>query len=182
MSKSFKVADVAKHNKGDDLYIIVDEDVYDLTTFQDERKQASKQEDPPLVSISVESLLIILSQILAARRVRFSTLRPPPCNTNFVIKSSKESPAKTRANSSGSVSSQLVRYWITADYSLQISQRGHPQEVQRKAAGRITGQQEARASPHASAITTRSKEGEGGTTGRVRCHCSSSGPCCSRGG
>lgn len=48
MSKSFKVADVAKHNKGDDLYIIVDEDVYDLTTFQDERKQANEQRAIPL--------------------------------------------------------------------------------------------------------------------------------------
>jgi cytochrome b involved in lipid metabolism len=36
MSKSFTAADVASHNKPDNLYIIVDEDVYDLTTFQDE--------------------------------------------------------------------------------------------------------------------------------------------------
>lgn len=36
MSKTFSTADVASHNKANDLYIIVDEDVYDLTTFQDE--------------------------------------------------------------------------------------------------------------------------------------------------
>ena len=36
MSKSFSAADVASHNKPDNLYIIVDEDVYDLTGFQDE--------------------------------------------------------------------------------------------------------------------------------------------------
>ncbi|KXS96535.1 hypothetical protein AC578_5839 [Pseudocercospora eumusae] len=42
MSKSFSTADVAKHNKGDDLYIIVDEDVYDLTKFQDEHPGGKK--------------------------------------------------------------------------------------------------------------------------------------------
>jgi cytochrome b involved in lipid metabolism len=36
MSKRFSAADVASHNKPDNLYIIVDEDVYDLTKFQDE--------------------------------------------------------------------------------------------------------------------------------------------------
>lgn len=36
MSKRFSTADVASHNKADNLYIIVDEDVYDLTKFQDE--------------------------------------------------------------------------------------------------------------------------------------------------
>ncbi|EME89761.1 uncharacterized protein MYCFIDRAFT_160920 [Pseudocercospora fijiensis CIRAD86] len=42
MSKSFSTADVAKHNKGDDLYIIVDQDVYDLTKFQDEHPGGKK--------------------------------------------------------------------------------------------------------------------------------------------
>lgn len=36
MSKTFTAVDVAAHKKPDDLYIIVDEDVYDLTKFQDE--------------------------------------------------------------------------------------------------------------------------------------------------
>lgn len=36
MSKTFTVSDVASHNKADNLYIIVDGDVYDLTTFQDD--------------------------------------------------------------------------------------------------------------------------------------------------
>lgn len=36
MSKTFSTSDVAAHNKAEDLYIIVDEDVYDLTTFADE--------------------------------------------------------------------------------------------------------------------------------------------------
>lgn len=42
MSKSFSVEDVQKHNKASDLYIIVDEDVYDLTTFQDEHPGGKK--------------------------------------------------------------------------------------------------------------------------------------------
>jgi hypothetical protein len=36
MGKTFTTSDVAAHSKPDDLYIIVDEDVYDLTKFQDE--------------------------------------------------------------------------------------------------------------------------------------------------
>lgn len=36
MSKIFTAAEVASHNKSDSLYITVDGDVYDLTTFQDD--------------------------------------------------------------------------------------------------------------------------------------------------
>jgi cytochrome b involved in lipid metabolism len=36
MGKTFTTSDVASHNKPDNLYIIVDDDVYDLTKFQDE--------------------------------------------------------------------------------------------------------------------------------------------------
>lgn len=36
MSKTFTTSDVASHNKGDDMYIIVDGDVYDITKFQDD--------------------------------------------------------------------------------------------------------------------------------------------------
>jgi len=36
MSKTFAASDVAAHKKPDDLWVIVDEDVYDLTQFQTE--------------------------------------------------------------------------------------------------------------------------------------------------
>lgn len=36
MSKTFSQGEVSSHNKPDSLWIIVDEDVYDLTKFQDE--------------------------------------------------------------------------------------------------------------------------------------------------
>ncbi|KAK4507380.1 hypothetical protein PRZ48_001115 [Zasmidium cellare] len=42
MSKVFKAEEVAAHKKPDDLYIIVDQDVYDLTTFQDEHPGGKK--------------------------------------------------------------------------------------------------------------------------------------------
>jgi cytochrome b involved in lipid metabolism len=42
MSKTFSTSDVASHNKPSDLYIIVDEDVYDLTKFQDEHPGGKK--------------------------------------------------------------------------------------------------------------------------------------------
>ena len=42
MSKVFTTSDVASHNKPDDLYIIVDGDVYDLTKFQDDHPGGKK--------------------------------------------------------------------------------------------------------------------------------------------
>ena len=36
MAKTFSQADVATHKKPDDLWVVVDEDVYDLTKFQNE--------------------------------------------------------------------------------------------------------------------------------------------------
>ncbi|KAM4064557.1 cytochrome b5-like heme/steroid binding domain-containing protein [Hirsutella rhossiliensis] len=42
MSKVFATSDVASHNKPDDLYIIVDGDVYDLTKFQDDHPGGKK--------------------------------------------------------------------------------------------------------------------------------------------
>lgn len=36
MSKTFTKDDVASHSKGDSLYIVIDEDVYDVSKFQDE--------------------------------------------------------------------------------------------------------------------------------------------------
>ena len=49
MSKSFSVADVASHSKPDSLYIIVDEDVYDLTKFQDEHPGGKKSRFIPII-------------------------------------------------------------------------------------------------------------------------------------
>ena len=42
MSKRFSTADVASHKTASDLWIIVDEDVYDLTKFQEEHPGGKK--------------------------------------------------------------------------------------------------------------------------------------------
>lgn len=42
MSKTFTVDEVAGHKTASDLYIIVDQDVYDLTKFQDEHPGGKK--------------------------------------------------------------------------------------------------------------------------------------------
>ncbi|CAG9941226.1 unnamed protein product [Clonostachys rosea f. rosea IK726] len=42
MSKVFTAADVASHNKADNLYTIIDGDVYDLTKFQDDHPGGKK--------------------------------------------------------------------------------------------------------------------------------------------
>ena len=51
MSQRFSTADVASHNEADNLWIIVDEDVYDLTKFQDDHPGGKKsmflQNDQP---------------------------------------------------------------------------------------------------------------------------------------
>ena len=36
MAKTFSKEDVASHSKPDDLWVVIDEDVYDLTQFQEE--------------------------------------------------------------------------------------------------------------------------------------------------
>ena len=42
MAQTFSTSDVAAHKSKDDLWIIVDEDVYDLTKFQDEHPGGAK--------------------------------------------------------------------------------------------------------------------------------------------
>jgi hypothetical protein len=42
MSKAFSVEEVSSHNKPTDLLIIVNEDVYDLTKFQDDHPGGKK--------------------------------------------------------------------------------------------------------------------------------------------
>ena len=42
MAKIFSHSDVATHKKPDDLWVIVDEDVYDLTKFQTEHPGNSR--------------------------------------------------------------------------------------------------------------------------------------------
>lgn len=44
MSQTFSATDVAQHKSSSDLYVIVDEDVYDLTKFQDEHPGGKKSE------------------------------------------------------------------------------------------------------------------------------------------
>lgn len=59
MSESFSKADVAAHSKPDSLWIIVDEDVYDLTKFQDEhpggKKSASRHRPVPISPLPADS-------------------------------------------------------------------------------------------------------------------------------
>lgn len=46
MSQRFSAADVASHKTASDLWIIVDEDVYDLTKFADEHPGGKKSAFP----------------------------------------------------------------------------------------------------------------------------------------
>lgn len=42
MAKTFSKDDVASHGKGDSLWIVIDEDVYDVSKFQDEHPGMSE--------------------------------------------------------------------------------------------------------------------------------------------
>jgi len=61
MSQRFSSADVAAHNKADNLWIIVDEDVYDLTKFQDEHPggKKSKPECSPPMTFNIDSPIVL---------------------------------------------------------------------------------------------------------------------------
>lgn len=51
MSKTFSQNDVSSHSKPDDLWIIVDQDVYDLTKFQDDHPGEELSRVPTRVGI-----------------------------------------------------------------------------------------------------------------------------------
>ena len=109
MTQTFSTADVASHNKTDNLYIIVDEDVYDLTKFQDEH--------PGMLRIPRQNRdMANIFQV--GRRV---CLIPAfiPSTTNTAI----SPPAGGRKGRIEAI--------------LEVSQREHPQEIQRPAAGRL---------------------------------------------
>jgi len=42
MSQRFSTTDVASHNKADNLWLVIDEDIYDVTKFQDEHPGGKK--------------------------------------------------------------------------------------------------------------------------------------------
>ncbi len=42
MAKTFSKEDVATHSKPDNLWVVIDEDVYDLTQFQEEHPGGKK--------------------------------------------------------------------------------------------------------------------------------------------
>lgn len=44
MSQRFSAADVASHKTANDLWLIVDQDVYDVTKFQDEHPGGKKSD------------------------------------------------------------------------------------------------------------------------------------------
>jgi hypothetical protein len=89
MSKSFSQSEVASHNKTSDLYIIVDEDVYDLTKFQDEHPGKSF-----LVTMLI--MLIGLTLVKAARKVHIPECADTAVRTTNARSSSTASGWKRR--------------------------------------------------------------------------------------
>lgn len=58
MAKRFSTADVASHKTANDLWIIVDEDVYDLTKFQDDHPGGKKSTLSPILQTPRTKLMV----------------------------------------------------------------------------------------------------------------------------
>ncbi len=58
MSKTLSASDVASHNKPDNLWVIVDEQVYDLTKFQEEHPGGKKSQCSLSVKLSTTALTV----------------------------------------------------------------------------------------------------------------------------
>jgi hypothetical protein len=55
MAKTFTTDDVASHAKGDNPWIIIDEDVYDVSKFQDEHPGMFSKKPPDNHALTCES-------------------------------------------------------------------------------------------------------------------------------
>ncbi|KAL9061148.1 MAG: hypothetical protein Q9162_000293 [Coniocarpon cinnabarinum] len=64
MSQTFTASDVSSHNKPTDLYLIVDGDVFDLTTFQDEHPGGKKSMSRHYSHSAREIVLTVASAVL----------------------------------------------------------------------------------------------------------------------
>ncbi|KAK5788763.1 hypothetical protein VI817_009721 [Penicillium citrinum] len=53
MAKTFSKDDVASHSKGDNLWIIIDEDVYDVSKFQDEHPDISRWKEEYVITDTI---------------------------------------------------------------------------------------------------------------------------------
>jgi hypothetical protein len=77
MSKRFSAADVASHKTASDLWIIVDEDVYDLTNFQEEHP-GGKKSMSALVLQTSNPRLTIPSSFARRRKGRLKAVLEVP--------------------------------------------------------------------------------------------------------
>jgi Cytochrome b5-like Heme/Steroid binding domain len=95
MSKSFSKEDVASHSKTDSLWIIVDDDVYDMTKFQDEHPGGKK-------SMTVTEPVMI--EIVALIEAQFSS-----ASVARMLQSNSGSTTMKASSRSSSQSSRSVR-------------------------------------------------------------------------
>jgi Cytochrome b5-like Heme/Steroid binding domain len=112
MAKTFSTSDVASHNKPDNLYVIVDEDVYDLTKFQDEHPGMFLSK----IKLSQADLAQVEKRVrdLHTQPLRSLTLSSPPAS----------------------------RRQGCLEAVLEIPQREHPEEIQVSAACRLSRHKE----------------------------------------
>ncbi len=146
MAKRFTTQDVAAHNKPNDLYIVVDEDVYDLTKFQDEH--------PGMFSLALSSLYNLSI---------CHNLNQRPNADIVLIPRRKEDPhPRCRKRRLEAI--------------LEISQRRHPEKVQIEAPSRLSKHQGRRTSSRSTGQRREEgeegdREAQGRERGRGSCPC-----------
>lgn len=113
MAKILSIAEVASNNKPDKLWIVVDEDVYDLTRFQDEH--------PGNIHRNMQLYYILLT-------------RPRWQEESVCYVCSRISLLTHHSSPKGCWQGRIQAV-------LEISQRGRTQEIQGKASGRLSGHQ-----------------------------------------
>lgn len=138
MSKTFSKEDVASHKTATDLFIIVDDDVYDLTKFQDEHPGACIiLLDTDLEANAQAGGKKILTRVAgkdASKRTPFIQLRR--------------------------------RVTLTRSRVLEVSQREYPQEIQGQAPGRLSRGQGMEGGREARCASTREEGSRGQGTRR----------------
>ncbi len=136
MSKTFSQGDVAAHNKPTDLFVVIDEDVYDLTKFQDEH--------PGRISQFAWNLRIL--ELTTIRRQEDPQSSSRQGRLEAVLEVSQRG--------------TMVAFRLLPDHTDQ-SLLGHPQEVQSTITGRILRLEKASRASDSPSYSSSSEERSG---------------------
>jgi hypothetical protein len=109
MSKTFTRSDVASHSKPDDLWIIISSEVFNISTFQHDHPGGNKGRYLTAISLNAPGKRKIPSALIAPFKSRLTICSLAGCRREGCYEEVQE-----------------------------VSQRRHPQQVQRRATSRLS--------------------------------------------